>query len=137
MAKKLNISRQEILKIVRFALVGVIATAIYIGISFMLLNCDWNPRLVNLIAFISSTLASYFGHYFFTYRAQDSHWRLGAKFILATAILTAICGIFHAVILAFGVSPAWAVIVVSMTYPPISFALNHFWAFARGTSAEA
>jgi hypothetical protein len=72
------------------------------------------------------------GHYFFTYRADDSHLRLGSRFAAVTAGLALLCVILHQAALLLGAGPRGAALFVTLAYPPLSFALNHFWAFARG-----
>ena len=122
----------ELGAIVRFGLVGVMATLVYFAASLVLLDLGLVPRATNLVAFAIGTVASYVGHYFFTYRADDSHLKLGGRFAAVTAGLALLCIVLHQVALWLGASPRGAALFVTIAYPPLSFALNHFWAFARG-----
>lgn len=122
----------ELGAIARFGLVGVAASLTYLGGSLALLTLGLTPYLANAAAFLASIAASYAGHYFFTYRSDDSHWRLGPRFLLVTAGLVGLSSALHAAVLALGASPRGAALVVTLVYPPLSFALNHFCAFARG-----
>ena len=122
----------ELAAVLRFAVVGVASTLAYLGASLVLLDQGIAPRLTNLLAFVLGTVASYLGHYFFTYRSGDSHLRLGTRFFLVTAGLALLCGGLHHLALLFGATPRAAALFVTMAYPPLSFGLNHFWAFARG-----
>ena len=81
----------ELAAIVRFAMVGVAATLVYLGASLVLLGWGMAPQPTNLIGFLLGTATSYLGHYFFTYRSGDSHLRLGARFFLVTAGLALLC----------------------------------------------
>jgi len=122
----------ELGAIVRFGLVGIAATLVYLLVSLVLLDLGVAPRATNLAAFAAGTVASYFGHYFFTYRADDSHLKLGGRFAAVTAGLALLCVALHQAALWLGAGPRGAALFVTLAYPPLSFALNHFWAFARG-----
>ncbi len=118
--------------VLRFGVVGVAATLSYLGLSLLLLHWGMLPQLANLAAFLASTAISYLGHYFFTYRANGSHLRLSARFIAVTIALSLLCSLLHQLVLWAGVSPRLAAVAVTLAYPPLSFLLNHFWAFSRG-----
>lgn len=124
----------EIAAVARFAVVGVVSTLVYLGASPVLLNRGVGPQPTNLLAFLLGTVASYLGHYFFTYRSGDSHWRLGSRFFLVTSGLASLCAGLHQSALLLGAEPRGAALFVAFAYPPLSFGLNHFWAFARGAS---
>ena len=126
------LSPGELGAILRFGMVGVMATLVYFAVSLVLLDFGLVPRVTNLVAFAVGTVASYLGHYFFTYRADDSHFKLGGRFAAVTAGLALLCVALHQVALWLGAGPRGAVLFVTVAYPPLSFALNHFWAFARG-----
>lgn len=122
--------------IVRFAMVGVVATLVYLAASLVLLDWGLAPQPTNLIGFLLGTVTSYLGHYFFTYRSGDSHLRLGSRFFLVTAGLAMLCAGLHQLGLMFGAKPRLAALFVTVAYPPLSFGLNHFWAFARGATRD-
>ena len=127
----------EIAAVARFAAVGAVSTLVYLGTSLVLLNRGMAPQPTNLIGFLLGTAASYLGHYFFTYRSGGSHLRLGTRFFLVTAGLALLCAGLHQTALLFGAEPRIAALFVTLAYPPLSFGLNHFWAFARGAGEEA
>jgi len=129
---RIGLREGELGSIVRFGLVGVAATLTYYLVSLALLGQGVAPRATNLVAFGFGTAASYLGHYFFTYRADDSHLRLGGRFFAVTAGLMALCAGLHQAALLLGAGPKRAALFVTVAYPPLSFAFNHFWAFARG-----
>ena len=124
----------ELAAMARFAVVGVVSTLVYLGASLILLKWGMAPQPTNLVGFLLGTTTSYLGHYFFTYRSGDSHLRLGTRFFLVTAGLALLCAVLHQAALSLGAEPRIAALFVTIAYPPLSFALNHFWAFARGTS---
>lgn len=127
----------ELAAIGRFAAVGVAATLAYLGTSLVLLDRGIAPHPTNLVAFVVGTVASYLGHYFFTYRSDDSHLRMGTRFFAVTAGLMALGAALHHFALLVGATPKAAALFVTVAYPPLSFAFNHFWAFARGARARA
>jgi putative flippase GtrA len=116
---------------VRFFAVGVTATLGYFGVSLLLLRAGMWPQLVNLIAFGASLLLSYAGHYFFTYRSREAHSRTGTRFAIITLVLLLLCSAVQQLALWSDVPPEGASLIVAVVYPPLSFLLNHFWAFAR------
>jgi len=145
---RLPFVKGELGSAMRFGLVGIAATLTYLGMSLLLLGWGMAPQLANLAAFLVSTAASYLGHYFFTYRvsggafgrdtgrAAGSHLRLSTRFIAVTILLTLFCSALHQLVLWAGASPRQAAFAVTISYPPLSFLFNHFWAFSRGSHAQ-
>lgn len=127
----------ELAAVLRFAVVGVASTLVYLGASLVLLDVGIAPRVTNLLAFVVGTVASYLGHYFFTYRSGDSHLRLGTRFFVVTAGLALLCAGLHHLALLLNATPRVAALFVTVAYPPLSFGLNHFWAFARGATGRS
>jgi putative flippase GtrA len=127
----------ELAAVFRFGVVGVAATLVYLGSSLILLDRGISPHLTNLLAFVVATIASYLGHYFFTYRSGDSHLRMGTRFFVVTAGLMALGVALHHIALLVGAGPRAAALFVTVAYPPLSFGLNHFWAFGRGAPGGA
>jgi putative flippase GtrA len=127
----------ELAAIARFGVVGIGATLVYLGVSLFLLDRGLAPHPTNLVAFVISIVASYLGHYFFTYRSDANHLRMGSRFVMVTAGLMALSAALHHTALLFGATPQVAALFVTVAYPPLSFALNHFWAFGRGTSGAS
>jgi len=124
----------QIRTMVRFGIVGVLATACYVAASFLLLNAGMTPQIANLLAFIVSAVTSYLGHYFFTYRSADAHLHVGARFVAMTAGLMVLSSAIHQSALLMGIAPRGAAFAVALTYPPLSYACNHLWVYARSTS---
>jgi putative flippase GtrA len=118
-------------EIVRFGLVGIAATLINMAIATMLLSMGIMPQIANLLAFSLSLLASYAGHYYFTFRSQEPHRYTSPRFGLSTLGLVALSSGLHQALLWSGLKPGSAAVVVALAYAPASFLLNYFWAFAR------
>lgn len=121
----------EVATTMRFVAVGIGATLTYLAASLLLLETRLAPQWVNLLAFAAGLLCSYLGHYFFTYRSSGRHLKTGPRFGMVTVALIALCSAVHQLALWNGLSPRAAAFIVAALYPPLSFMLNHFWAFSR------
>jgi len=127
----------EVGAVIRFGMIGIVATFSFLFASLAFLNAGLNPQIANLVALIIGTATSYCGHYFFTYRSTDRHARLGSRFLAVTGLIWILCSLLHHVALAWGLAPPRAAILITFAYPPLSFLLNHFWAFSRGRHTNA
>lgn len=128
-----RLNRGDLGAVVRFGVVGVAATMTYLGISLLLLDGGMAARAANLVALVGGTAASYLGHYFFTYRSREAHLRVGQRFVVVTAGLWLLCAALHSAVLWLGATPRAASAAIALTYPPLSFLANHFWAFYGST----
>jgi putative flippase GtrA len=133
---RLRLHPGEIWTVMRFGIVGAAATLTYLACSMVLLGAGVAPVKVNLIAFAVSLTLSYLGQYYFTYRAANAHARLSLRYALATLALIAICSILHRGLLQLAVDPRLASLAVTITYPLLSFILNHGWAYRRGAASH-
>ncbi|MEQ1498637.1 MAG: GtrA family protein [Novosphingobium sp.] len=122
---------QTLGSLLRFIGVGLCATGLYLALSIVLLNRGLNPQICNIVAFIFSTLASYLGHYFFTFKSNQSHYRTGSQFVFITFAIMGLCLLIQLIALSIGFSAKWAAVVVAVTYPPLSFIANSLLTFAK------
>lgn len=118
-------------ELVRFGLVGIAATLTYLILAMAMLHMGMLSQLANLLAFSLSLLASYVGHYYFTFRSGEPHRITSTRFGLSTLGLVALSSALHQALLWSGLAPGSAAVAVALIYPPASFLLNFFWAFAR------
>lgn len=115
--------------LLRFNLVGWVATGAYLGIGLALgLQTNADPMAVHLIAFFVSVVVSFVGHAHFTFR------RAGARYIFrftATTLVLFLVSSSVTQLLAeiYGVSSALTVAVVTIGYPILSFVLHAAWTF--------
>ena len=128
----LGLSAAGIWATIRFGVVGVVATVVYLGSSLFFLGQSVEPHVANFVAFGVATTVSYLGHYFFTYRATGHHLRQGSRFIAVTVALVTMSMVFQHLCLHDGASPRFATLILTGLYPLLCFLLNHFWAFSRG-----
>lgn len=68
-------SLQEIFTLIRFGIVGIIATLVHIFSAWILLdNLQINNAIiVNTIAFLIAFIFSFLGHYFWTFKATENN----------------------------------------------------------------
>jgi putative flippase GtrA len=121
-------------RIIRFGLVGVCATLVYILVSIIANeNLRIAPVPTSILAQASSFAVSYFGHTVYSFRVKSDHslflWRFalitGLTFVLATSMTWLIADVGR-------LSPRIAVAVVAVLIPLVSYLCNRFWVFAPG-----
>lgn len=127
----------EAWQILRFGMVGAAASLTYLISSIVLLGLGMAPVAVNLAAFAISLALSYLGQYYFTYRAAGTHRMLSVRYAASTAILIALCTALHWGLLQASFDPRLASLAVTLTYPVLSFLLNHGWVYSRGAAGRA
>ncbi|WP_448203921.1 GtrA family protein [Azospirillum sp. sgz302134] len=120
----------------RFALVGVAATATYyivtVGLSDGWTGVRLPASVANLIGFAVSLALSYVGHHRFTFGKTSRHDHYLPRFVAVSLTLAALStGAVHLMTGLFGVPAAVSAGIVALCYPPASYALNTLWAFHR------
>jgi putative flippase GtrA len=129
----------EIGRFVRFGLVGICATLVYVLISLVA------NEALRIAPVPSSVLAqavafgvSYIGHSAYSFRVKTNHrvifWRFmvitGLTFILATVTTWLIAD-------AAGLSPRIAIATVALLIPAVNYICNRFWVFMPGLAPAA
>jgi putative flippase GtrA len=118
-------------EIIRFATVGVLATAIY----FLVFNGAvygfmYSPAAANFAAFSVSLAASYLGHKRVTFRAAGGHLRHLPRFLVITTLLVGFTSALSVIGISWLNMPPFIVAgLVAVVYPASSYALNKFWVF--------
>ncbi len=119
--------------LLRFAIVGAFSTITYLFVSLGLSDPRFHLAAwaASLAGFAFSFIASYFGHLFFTYRAEPDHVFYGPRFVLATLALVFAFSIGAQVLAVyFNLGRVWSNLLVAALFPPCSFLLHTFWSFA-------
>lgn len=71
----------ELFRMSRFAIIGIIAAIVHIGIALLLVRfTGMNPFLANAIAFLTAFLVSFFGQYYWTFRCSGDPRRAMVRF---------------------------------------------------------
>ncbi|MBQ0799670.1 MAG: GtrA family protein [Porticoccaceae bacterium] len=119
--------------IVRFAVVGISATAVHLGVALCLNMAIGISALVsNIIAFCCALLVSYFGNLKWVFRVKEQN-----KFRAGKFLITALSGFFlNNTILVLLITQglmadALAIVVSVFCVPLITFVAFKFWVFAR------
>jgi putative flippase GtrA len=123
--------------LLRFTIVGALSTITYLIVSLGVANLHFHVAVwaASMAGFAVSFAASYFGHLFFTYRAEPDHAFYGPRFVSATLALVFAFSIGAQVLAVyFNLGRVWSNLLVAALFPPCSFLLHTFWSFAGRTS---
>lgn len=117
--------------IVRFGLVGSLATAIHMAILWILLSMTTLPVLIaNTIAFISAFGFSFAGNYLWTFGAPGAPKRALLRFLAISVSAFLLNSVLLGVILDSGLfDPTSAAIASAVVIPIITFFASRIWAF--------
>ena len=118
-------------KIVVFAAVGLLASAIHILVAWLLMFfLGVSVFICNLFGFLTAFVISYVGHYFFSFRSSASHLQALAKFLL-----TAITGflfntfILYLLIHFFGYESIIFVVFAVACSAGLVYLISNYWVF--------
>ena len=123
----------------RFAIVGLLASAVHVGAALWLIERGGLVVLVaNALAFLLAVLVSYGGNHAWTFRRRGGHERHFPRFlaiaVLGLALNQAI--VFTAVTVA-GLAYLYAIGIVVLAVPGLTFLAIRHWAFATGGQTPA
>ncbi|MEP0313258.1 GtrA family protein [Hyphomonas sp.] len=121
--------RARVLEILRFGLVGLAGTAIYAAVAYCL---SWNEVPVlyaHIVASVVSLVVSYIGQKKFTFRVRGGHRRVGARFIIGTAIVVAGQSFVVWLLDLLGLTPNLTLLAGILFYPLASYIIHSFWTF--------
>lgn len=120
-------SHGEILRLMRFCLVGTGATLLHLSVAATLFYFvfDWSSYVVNSIAFSFALVFSYVGHKKFTFGRDGSI----IKFILVALGGFLINNIFLSVILFYGGDRFISICISTVLVPVITYIFSLFWVY--------
>lgn len=131
---KALITVEAIAKLMRFGVVGVTCTLIYLVIGYTGTLAGLGVGLAHTIAVIISLFASYIGQKVFTFRRNSEHARYGSRFLIATGgIVLAQYALVFALREA-GLAPLLIFLASSAFYPVASLAVHWSWTFRTSLS---
>ena len=124
-------------QLLRFGIVGLLATFVHMVIGFLLIQSNWLPVMANLLAFIIAFLVSFIGHLGFSFANQvvslsSALW----KFALVALIGFACNEVLLILLLSEGeLTDTVSLWISTGCAAVLTFALSRVWAFraARGT----
>jgi putative flippase GtrA len=119
----------ELLRIGRFALVGMVATLVHSAAYLALVSfAPIAATLANLVAFAAAFLASLFGHFRFTFRSPARVTKL-MRFVVTAFLGVALNAAFVLMVEQAGYSPQFAVVLFVGVTPPITYLVMRNWVY--------
>jgi putative flippase GtrA len=118
-------------QLLRFGIVGLLATFVHMVIGFLLIQSNWQPVMANLLAFTIAFLVSFIGHLGFTFADQgvspsSALW----KFALVALIGFACNEVLLIVLLSEGdLTDTVSLWISTGCAAVLTFALSKLWAF--------
>lgn len=112
-------------EVVRFGIVGIVATAIQYGVYYLLL--DWlNETLANTIGYLVSFVCNFIMTTYFTFQVKPDKKKAGG-FALSHLVNWTLQSIFLNIFLWMGIPKAWAPLPMFAVCVPINFLLVRFF----------
>lgn len=130
----------ELARIIRFGIVGVLATAVHVGTVMLLVENRWlpDPLMANVVAFSCAVLVSFFGHSRWTFgqRRQDlpQFLRFLATTLLALGLNQLIMGVSTRML---GLDYRLAMALIVVLVPLFTYALARSWVFTASRCGVA
>ena len=131
---KALITVDTVRKLMRYGLVGVICTLIYLLIGYAGTLAGLGVGLSHTIAVIISLIASYVGQKVFTFRVSDQHARYGTRFLIATGGIVLAQFVLVFALREAGIAPLLIFLASSLFYPVASLILHWSWTFRTSLS---
>lgn len=122
---------EELFTASRFALVGVVATSIHIGVVWILISQFMvAPFLANLIAFLTAFVFSFTGQYIWTFRS-DRHWlsALARFFFIASSAFAVNNIVLISLLRSELMNSSLAAVLAVFVIPLFTYFSGRFWAF--------
>lgn len=126
-------------QMLRFGLIGVLATLVHMVIGFVLIQSGWQPLNANMVAFCIAFLVSFVGHLGFSFADQNTSlfnalWRF---FIVALAGF-AVNETLLTILLSLGsLSDTTALFASTSCAAALTFLLSRTWAFRAPKNGSA
>ncbi len=117
-------------RFLRFAVVGVIATAIHVSVFSLcieILHID--PVPANALAFVIALLAGFTLNRRWTFAAHAAHARLWRYAVAALIGLGVNSVIMYGTTDVAHWSPYVGLVLALLVVPPLTFAMNQYWVF--------
>ena len=131
-ARFLEQHREQIGQVVRFGVVGVLATLLQYGVYILLLR--WmHPAVANTVAYIVSFLFNYIASVRYTFRVQSTV-RRGVGFAFSHLVNYTMQTVLLLFFLWVGMQKQWAMLPVFMICVPTNFLLVRY--FLRNRTAD-
>jgi putative flippase GtrA len=119
-------------KFVRYGIVGIVGTVMYIGLLALLVNgFGLEPVVTSVFIFVFVLWVSYILNYFWTFRASRGHAEVFPRFIIVSVFgLLINTGIMYITIDILRWWYLWGVLISIFFVPCSNFLLNTYWTFS-------
>jgi len=117
----------------KFALVGIIATAIHSAIYWFMISLLFDPQLSNFLAFCVALIWSFLGHKNWTFKTQTQsktpQIQTFSKFLTSALFGLALNAGWVELSIILSINPAYAVIGIGLITPILTFFILKKWVF--------
>ena len=124
--------RQTLGEMVRFGVIGVVATFVHVGMVVLLVELPGvEPVWANVLAFLTALPVSYFGNFHWTFAAEGQHGRRVPRFVFTQTLgFASSQTIMFVVVEVMSLHYGIALAAVLMTVPMMSYLLSRGWVFS-------
>jgi putative flippase GtrA len=117
-------------RLVRFALVGAVATCVqYVILIVLVREAGIWPPLASAIGFVVSAAGNYLLNYYFTFRSRRSHGMAAAQFMALAGVGLAINSVLMQVLVGAGWHYILAQVCATVVVFSWNFVGNSLWTF--------
>ena len=122
---------QELFMLVRFGIVGVVATLVHMAVAAFLVHSETaNVYLANLVAYLTAFIVAFSGHFFWTFNNGGPLGQAIWRYFVISASAFGVNNLVLLTLVQSGlVSKVSSVIVAAAIVPVLSFFASRFWGF--------
>ena len=111
-------------------IVGALSTLVHVSVYTLALGFGLQPITANMLGVLAAVLFSFLGHYHFSFEMSGRYFDYAGKFALTSLSGLAVSSAIMQVSMRSGMQPFGALLIVVLTIPTLSYAINRFWAFS-------
>lgn len=120
----------ELGSMLRFGVVGIGASATYIVVALAAERAGLSPQQANLVGVIASTLTSFFGHLFYSFRRDGITGQYITRFLVLSLAVYALSRAGTSLGVTYLGWPYWIVVLsIAVTMPLFTWTAGRFWVF--------
>lgn len=119
----------EFWMVVRFGLVGLLATAIHLSVVWWLIAAKIPALPANLIAFLSAFVVSFIGHYHWSFRSRAHPARALARFFVIAGMVLLANSTLLTLLLRAGWPSTVAAFTAAAMVPVLNYLAGRLWVF--------
>lgn len=124
----------ELNRILRFGMVGIVATAIHTGVALAMLPTVGSLFLANLVGFLVAFVFSFLGQALWTFQIRVGRRAAAMRFFVVSGGSFLFSNLVLTAAKASGILPDWAALVVAIAVIPVcNFIAARLWAFRPTT----